>query len=114
MPRLRKDVASDVELSAAARQKEQRIASVANHGWTPSEPSARALTVQTPRNLSDANAVLHMLHTLSRISGLGALCGALTQAIRSNSATNIPRDSAWSLCGMGGEGPLTNMMRPSS
>ena len=41
--------------------------------------------------------MLHYTRSLEgRISGLGALCGALEQAIRSNSATNIARDSAWS------------------
>ena len=76
---------------------------------TTSEPSARALSLHNPHNLCYANAVLHMLHYArsfaGQISGLGALCGALTQAARSNRATNIARDSAWSFIWNGWQRP---------
>ena len=76
---------------------------------TTSEPSARALSLHNPHNLCYANAVLHMLHYArsfaGQISGLGALCGALTQAARSNGETNIARDSAWSFIWNGWQRP---------
>ena len=78
-------------------------------GETTSEPSARALSLHNPHNLCYANAVLHMLHYArsfaGQISGLGALCGALTQAARSNGETNIARDSAWSFIWNGWQRP---------
>ena len=78
-------------------------------GETTSEPSARALNLHNPHNLCYANAVLHMLHYARsfacQIRGLGALCGALAQAARSNGGTNIARDSAWSFIWNGWQRP---------
>ena len=93
-------IPTNQSVSAQGKKNKGSLLSWRLMGGTPSEPSARALTLHNPHNLCYANAVLHMLHYTrsldGRISGLGALCGALTQAIRSNSATNIARDSAWS------------------
>ena len=93
-------IPTNQSVSAQGKKNTGSLLSWRIKGGTPSEPSARALTLHNPHNLCYANAVLHMLHFTrsleGRISGLGALCGALAQAIRSNSATNIARDSAWS------------------
>ena len=68
-------------------------------GAISSEPGARALMLHNPHNLCYANSVLHMLHYArsheGQVSGLGAMCGALTQAARSSRATNVARGTDW-------------------
>ena len=93
-------IQTNQSISAQGKKNTGSLLSWRIKGSTPSEPSARALTLHNPHNLCYANAVIHMLHYTrsleGRISGLGALCGAFEQATRSNSVTNIARDSAWS------------------
>ena len=93
-------IPTNQSISAQGKKNTGSLLSWRIKGSTPSEPSARALTLHNPHNLCYANAVIHMLHYTrsleGRISGLGALCGAFEQATRSNSVTNIARDSAWS------------------
>ena len=99
-PPPRKIIPTNQSISAQGKKNTGSLLSWRIKGSTPSEPSARALTLHNPHNLCYANAVIHMLHYTQslegRISGLGALCEAFAQATRSNSVTNIARDSAWS------------------
>ena len=64
------------------------------------EPRARSLVLHNPHNLCYANSVLHMIHYAcshhSQVTGLGILSGALTQAARTSTATNIARGKGWS------------------